>query len=1128
MKSFSLVSALPIQAPINLNNRGLALVNDASGKPLTGTSFVAQIWYGASASSLTKSFAPSPFRASTTVYPGIWNPAATGGPGNIGILEGFPPGSTVTLQVAVWDSSISGLNASQALLRRPGTGLSKPFTYTIPVDPSAIPGGMENMLSFSLLPGTVLPNNPPFANPQAVNVIEDGSVSITLTGFDPEGAPLTYQIKKSPVNGNVSYNLGIATYLPQKGFEGTDSFTFIANDGVNLSQEATVSITVRPKPEFAQPLWITPNTVSTSYAGTQITLIAEVKGFSVNDVVDFSIIEDDPISDDSVVSIQGRVFEYQSKTYALASWVTQWISDGLDGNPEFYFTASGRGLTSAKSSLISIIPTDTDDTLSSANVLGNITFSTETKNVIELPDDVDLYRITASVGQTITFDVDRTSGLFTPMLRIFNSNGLEITNNVGQIAPLEISTNEAFISYNFSTSGVYYIGVSGTGNTKYDPLTGKGDLPGSYGSYRLTISSGFASHITRQDSNLEYLVDICREDNKGQPIDPTKNTWLIIHGWNSSRSEPKIKKLVDAVIATRPEDQVISLDWSSMAETGYFNIFDIIFTADVKSAVRAAAKGISPTGKWAAAILKHYGFRAEKINIIGHSFGCYVADQVADNYQPEKLRSIVALDPAANAVPEVFNPVSEVSFLANFIWSWVFHSSDLGNDFVPSFASESFVVRTGINLISAHSVVVDFFSDVLLRTSSYVASLFNLNRLTSAYFGPWVLNQFYSPFFSDKKYLAYEAIIGAPNGIADSIEYRINAPVIFIDYPSDNGVVRDRHIIAQGRVSDIDRGNSGISSVIVNGAIATGGKSSDSQTAFWSNSVTLKLGTNTIQVIATDGSTINPGKATNSVVVTYQPESIELSPQVVDEVSLVALNLAADDKTLSDRALTHALKSGPPGLSVSASGQLNWVPTESQGPSTNLVEVSVTDGFIGTTKRLVVVVREVNAPPSLGLLPDVTIAPEIAWSVSAVGTDGDLPKQSLVYALKVSPVGMTIAPNSGEIRWTPTRAQGARMHPVTVTVSDSAGSLVEQSFRVMVSGIAQPPTLVISSANPDGSISIQIRADQGSLVDLEKTGDLNTWVLAQSVKGQGIDNPVQLVLPTDPQTQALFLRLRVR
>ena len=141
------------QGQINLNNRGLALVNDASGKPLTGTTFVAQVWYGASASTLTSSFAPSPFRASTTTYPGSWNPAAAGGPGAIATLTGFAPGSTVTMQVAVWDSAIAGVGAAQALSKTAGTGLSETFTYAIPADPLAIPGGMEGLKSFNLAAG---------------------------------------------------------------------------------------------------------------------------------------------------------------------------------------------------------------------------------------------------------------------------------------------------------------------------------------------------------------------------------------------------------------------------------------------------------------------------------------------------------------------------------------------------------------------------------------------------------------------------------------------------------------------------------------------------------------------------------------------------------------------------------------------------------------------------------------------------------------------------------------------------------------------------------------------------------------------------------------------------------------
>ena len=99
---------------------------------------------------------------------------------------------------------------------------------------------------------------------------------------------------------------------------------------------------------------------------------------------------------------------------------------------------------------------------------------------------------------------------------------------------------------------------------------------------------------------------------------------------------------------------------------------------------------------------------------------------------------------------------------------------------------------------------------------------------------------------------------------------------------------------------------------------------------------------------------------------------------------------------------------------------------------------------------------------------------------------------------------------------------------MTILVTDSFGAAGEQSFRVTVSGPAQAPTLAIISAKPDGTISLQIRAEQGLVVDLEHSGDLNTWVLAQQITGQTMAQPVQLVLPTDPNTQAVFWRLRLR
>ena len=59
-----------------------------------------------------------------------------------------------------------------------------------------------NDLSFDLaLFGNVpLPNQAPTANPQNVSVTQNTSRSITLTGSDPEGTPLTFTILTGPTN----------------------------------------------------------------------------------------------------------------------------------------------------------------------------------------------------------------------------------------------------------------------------------------------------------------------------------------------------------------------------------------------------------------------------------------------------------------------------------------------------------------------------------------------------------------------------------------------------------------------------------------------------------------------------------------------------------------------------------------------------------------------------------------------------------------------------------------------------------------------------------------------------------------------------------------------------------------
>jgi len=85
----------------------------------------------------------------------------------------------------------------------------------------------------------------PIASTLHVSVVKNGTISIDLSGTDPENDSLTYSVETPSASGSLFQNdTNTQTYVPNTDFVGEDSFTFKAFDGVYYSDPATVYITV--------------------------------------------------------------------------------------------------------------------------------------------------------------------------------------------------------------------------------------------------------------------------------------------------------------------------------------------------------------------------------------------------------------------------------------------------------------------------------------------------------------------------------------------------------------------------------------------------------------------------------------------------------------------------------------------------------------------------------------------------------------------------------------------------------------------------------------------------------------------------------------------------------------------
>ncbi|MBI3782595.1 MAG: hypothetical protein HY270_04260 [Deltaproteobacteria bacterium] len=109
--------------------------------------------------------------------------------------------------------------------------------------------------------GDANPNRPAVVSNASITTPVNTSISTTLGANDPDGNALTLRIVSQPSHGTVGLTGNRATYFPDAGFSGSDTFTFAAWDGSTDSNLGTVSVSVNGGANVPTP---TPTMASTA------------------------------------------------------------------------------------------------------------------------------------------------------------------------------------------------------------------------------------------------------------------------------------------------------------------------------------------------------------------------------------------------------------------------------------------------------------------------------------------------------------------------------------------------------------------------------------------------------------------------------------------------------------------------------------------------------------------------------------------------------------------------------------------------------------------------------------------------------------------------------------------------
>jgi cold shock CspA family protein len=165
------------------------------------------------------------------------------------------PANTFTWSVSTLPPGLSidpGTGIISGVVAETGS-LGSPYLVAITVTDDGAPNLQDSVvIGWTIKPGSG--NGAPSGSDAEVTTEPNVSVAIELTGFDPDGDPLSMIITADPDFGELEGTWPSLNYVPDEDISGVDSFTYVLSDGLATSDPHTVRIVVAGDDENLAPV----------------------------------------------------------------------------------------------------------------------------------------------------------------------------------------------------------------------------------------------------------------------------------------------------------------------------------------------------------------------------------------------------------------------------------------------------------------------------------------------------------------------------------------------------------------------------------------------------------------------------------------------------------------------------------------------------------------------------------------------------------------------------------------------------------------------------------------------------------------------------------------------------------